>query len=619
MADLSGRSLGRYHLLEKLGEGGMAVVYKAFDTRLETDVAVKVIRTERLTEETKERAMKRFEREAKALARLTHPNIVKVMDFGEYEGKPYLVMPYLSGGTLKEQLGMPIAWNEAFRILGPIARALEYAHQRDIIHRDVKASNILVTDSGQPMIADFGVAKILTLEETVDLTGTGMGIGTPEYMAPEQWTGKTTERSDQYSLGVVLYEMLTGRKPYVAETPAAILLKQATEELPRPSLYARSLPEAVEKILIKALARDPHNRYEDMGAFARALENTGQTSPAPKPRERTMDQGWDQTHTGSRTKRTRTETPKPAHKGNDVKKPNPLYWVLGAGLIIFALIFFIKQYNGPDLAPVVTETPVNTVEPTLPPTVVFTATKTPLPTWTATSELGIGSTMTGEDGITLLYVPEGEFTMGSDSSDQSDEKPAHKVYLDAYWIDQTEVTNGQYAICVDAGKCTPPIITPDISFDSDYGNPYFSNYPVFFMSWVNAQSYCKWADRRLPSEAEWEKAARSTDARTFPWGNDIDQTYPNYTVRVGSYEKDKSFYGVYDMAGNVREWVADWYSESYYQNSPSSNPTGPDSGIYRVVRGGDVNNYDALRSANRSSGTPDYTRYRFGFRCARSP
>ena len=219
MADLSGRSLGRYNLLGRLGEGGMAVVYKAFDTRLETDVAVKVIRTEKLTEESKERTLKRFNREANLLARQTHPNIVSVTDFGEYEGMPYLFMPYLSGGTLKEQLGKPIAWNEAFRILTPIAHGLAYAHKRNIIHRDVKSSNILITDSGQPMLSDFGVAKILTIDDSMDLTNTGLGIGTPEYMAPEQWSGKASPQSDQYSLGVVLYEMLTGRKPYIAETP----------------------------------------------------------------------------------------------------------------------------------------------------------------------------------------------------------------------------------------------------------------------------------------------------------------------------------------------------------------------------------------------------------------
>src|SRR5512136_2394161 len=182
MSTLTGQSIGRYHILEQLGEGGMATVYKAYDTRLETDVAVKVIRTENLPQSGIERSLKRFEREAKALAKLTHPNIVKVTDYGEYEGKPYLVMPYLSGGTLKQRLGKPMPWWEAVKLLLPIAEALDYAHDQNIIHRDVKPSNILLTGRGQPMLTDFGVAKILEDEETRGLTGTGTGVGTPEYM-----------------------------------------------------------------------------------------------------------------------------------------------------------------------------------------------------------------------------------------------------------------------------------------------------------------------------------------------------------------------------------------------------------------------------------------------------
>jgi len=268
MTNLIGQSLGRYHILEQLGEGGMATVYKAFDTRLETDVAVKVIRTENLTLGTMERALKRFEREAKALARLTHPNIVKVTDYGEYEGKPYLVMPYLPGGTLKQRLGKPIPWQEAARLLIPIAEALDFAHSQNIIHRDVKPSNILLTQSGQPMLTDFGIAKILDLEETQDLTGTSAAIGTPEYMAPEQATAKTVDRrADIYSFGIVFYEMLTGRKPFVADTPMAVLIKQATEPLPSPRRFVLNLPDAVEKVLIKALEKQPENRYQSMKEF----------------------------------------------------------------------------------------------------------------------------------------------------------------------------------------------------------------------------------------------------------------------------------------------------------------------------------------------------------------
>jgi len=276
MSNLIGQSLGRYHILEQLGEGGMAIVYKAYDTRLERDVAVKVIRTEKLTIETMGKTLKRFEREAKALAKLTHPNIVPTTDYGEHDEKPYLVMPYLPGGTLKQKLGKPIPWEDSVRLLIPVARALHYAHQQGIIHRDVKPANILITQSGEPMLTDFGIAKILLdTEETADLTGTGMGVGTPEYMSPEQFQGKGVDaRTDVYSLGVVLYEMVTGRKPYQADTPAAVLIKQATEALPRPRSFVPGLPEEVEKILLKAMAKEKENRYQDVSKLIEHLENS---------------------------------------------------------------------------------------------------------------------------------------------------------------------------------------------------------------------------------------------------------------------------------------------------------------------------------------------------------
>ncbi|MFZ5903228.1 MAG: protein kinase domain-containing protein [Chloroflexota bacterium] len=272
MSDLIGQSLGRYHILEQLGEGGMATVYKAYDTRLETDVAVKVIRRGAFPPDHLEKILKRFEREAKALAKLSHPNIIKVIDYGKHDGSPYLVVEYMPGGTLRSRLGRPIPWQGAVQILIPLAKALEYAHKHNIVHRDVKPSNILLTDKGQPMLTDFGIAKILEIEETATLTGTGIGVGTPEYMAPEQWMGSATAQSDIYSLGIVFYEMVTGRKPYVADTPAAILLKQATEPLPRPTMFVPDLPESVEKVLIKALAKNPQDRYQDTAKLTAAME-----------------------------------------------------------------------------------------------------------------------------------------------------------------------------------------------------------------------------------------------------------------------------------------------------------------------------------------------------------
>ena len=271
MTDLIGMDVGRYHIVEQLGEGGMATVYKAYDTRLEREVAIKFIRTDQFAPAMLETILKRFDREAKALAKLSHSNIVGVIDYGEYNGAPYLVMEYLPGGTLKQRIVKPIPWQEAVRTLLPMARALDFAHRQGMIHRDVKASNILITADGDPMLTDFGIAKILDVEEGQTLTGTGMGVGTPEYMAPEQWVGKVTAQSDIYSLGVVFYEMLTGRKPYSADTPAAILIKQTNNPMPLPSQYIPNLPDAVEKVLFKALAKQPEDRYSTMGAFANAL------------------------------------------------------------------------------------------------------------------------------------------------------------------------------------------------------------------------------------------------------------------------------------------------------------------------------------------------------------
>lgn len=270
MPNLVGQTIGKYHVIEQIGEGGMAVVYKAYDNRLERYVAIKVIRAGGNADE---KFLKRFEREAKALAQLQHPNIVGVIDYGEHDGVPYLVMEYLPGGTLKQYMQKAMPYQEAARILSPVARALEFAHQNHILHRDVKPGNILLTVSGQPMLTDFGIAKIIEGDETVDhLTGTGVGIGTPEYMAPEQWLGKSEKRTDVYALGVVFFKMVTGHCPYTADTPAAIFLKTINDPLPRPRELVPSLPESVEQMIFKALAKKPEDRYESMDAFADALE-----------------------------------------------------------------------------------------------------------------------------------------------------------------------------------------------------------------------------------------------------------------------------------------------------------------------------------------------------------
>ena len=303
MDNLIGQSIGRYHIIEQLGQGGMATVYKAYDTRLERDVAVKIIRTDQFPPATLEKVLKRFEREAKALARLSHSNIVSVIDYGEQEDVPYLVMTYLPGGTLKEKIKGRIHWAEAARLLLPVAQALAYAHQQGVIHRDVKPNNILVSHSGAPMLTDFGIAKMLDLSEAQTLTGTGVGIGTPEYMAPEQGLGREVDgRADIYSLAIIFYELITGRKPYTADTPMAVVFKHISDPLPRPGEYVPGLPEQVEKVLFKALAKKPEDRYESMDGFIQALDTCLIESPireksllqslpnAPLEAEKTFDQ-----------------------------------------------------------------------------------------------------------------------------------------------------------------------------------------------------------------------------------------------------------------------------------------------------------------------------------------
>ena len=272
MPELVGKSIGHYQILSKVDEGGMATIFKAFDTHLERHVAIKIIRKESFSPDMLALVLKRFEREAKSLAQLSHPNIVKVIDFGEYEGSPYLVLEFLSGGTLKQRLQGKITTQDGLKWLIPISHALAYAHHRGVIHRDVKPSNILFTETNEPMLSDFGIAKILEADSKDALTGSGVGIGTPEYMAPEQGLGQAVDaRTDIYSMGIVLYEILTGRRPFQADTPMSIVLKHVSEPLPSPRKFDPTIPELAEQILEKALAKSPDDRYPDMATFSTAL------------------------------------------------------------------------------------------------------------------------------------------------------------------------------------------------------------------------------------------------------------------------------------------------------------------------------------------------------------
>ena len=268
-----GQRIGRYQIEGILGKGGMATVYRALDLNTGQEVAMKFIRREAVAPEYYEKILRRFQREAReVIAQLDHANIVSILDSGEVDGSPYLVMKYYRRGALQIDPSQPWTWRKAVRLILPVAQALEYAHKKGFVHRDVKPANILLTESGNPILADFGIAALLDPDEDTRLTSTGLAIGTPDYMAPEQWEGQAGVQSDVYSLGMVLYEMVTGQRPFHADTPQGAMKKTLMNVLPPPGRFAAGLPDEVERVICTALAKDPQERYPGMEAFAQALE-----------------------------------------------------------------------------------------------------------------------------------------------------------------------------------------------------------------------------------------------------------------------------------------------------------------------------------------------------------
>jgi serine/threonine protein kinase/formylglycine-generating enzyme required for sulfatase activity len=731
---LAGQTLGHYQLLERVGRGGMATVYKAYQPGLDRYVAVKVLPTYLARDP---RFVARFRREARAIARLNHTNILPVHDFGQEGELSYIVMRYVETGNLKERLGEPLDLETTVEIMAQVGKALDYAHRRGIIHRDVKPSNVLMDEEGVALLSDFGLARMA--EATVKITKTGVGVGTPEYMSPEQARGKEVdERSDVYSLGIMLFEMLTGRIPYEADTPIAVVVKHLTAPLPRPSEWNPDIPEPVERVILKALAKDPADRFQSVEQMVEALRKAVTKAPVPAKAAPPPPVAVEEKPVEAAPLPEPEVAPLPLVEPVAVLEKEAVpFWqkvslwgwfaVAVGGLVLLAVVGGVLLAGRgsratptpapvaveattpaatdapaatpapptayPTYTPYPTHTPVLTDTPILPtatPTRQPTPTPTPKPVAVVQGEalnvrggpgteydvlgqvrqndeleivartekgdwlqvrlsdgkegwvlarlvevsgevmgipvaavipptptpMPITDTPTPPASPGMVYVPAGEFTMGSD--EHSDEQPVHTVYLDAFYIDKTEVTNAQYRECVEAGACDTPSKTTNYD-DADY-----AQHPVVYVSWDDADAYCRWAGKRLPTEAEWEKAARGTDGRTYPWGEGIDCDHAQYsecggrTVSVGSKPKGASPYGALDMAGNVWEWVSDWYGEDYYSQSPARNPPGPDSGKLRVLRGGSwYGEPDNVRCANRYGYTPDGTNLNVGFRCAR--
>jgi formylglycine-generating enzyme required for sulfatase activity/tRNA A-37 threonylcarbamoyl transferase component Bud32 len=684
--------LGKYQIIRELGRGGFGIVYEARDTVLKRQVALKVLHPA-LTVDPQ--FLKRFRQEAELAAQMDHPNIVPIYDFDQRDGRYLISMGLMGRGSLKEQLKKYGAMHpsQAKTILEQVASGLAYAHERNIIHRDLKTSNILIDDNGVARIADFGFAKAVSADSISMSVGGGM-VGTPAYMAPELWHGKkATEQSDIYSLGCITYEMLNGKELFYGETPAEVM----TKHLMAGSQMEADLPKAWRELIEKCLAREPGNRYatvkallEDLkfGLFDAAKEHETEIvlgedegfsrdtlSVSLQSEEADLDDKRDGAEISVISERsdessayddgvladnidnyleqTRQDTSGWQEKDeNETLTPGQIIelsplkrlrmkrsWLIPLSLGVFIIVLAVvlltllwtsnkKQFiTNADETPTLTYTLQlsNTNSPTNTPK----STNTPIPTNTLTpiATLGVGSTMMREkDGMEMVYVPEGTFTMGSKENDSdawSDEKPERNIYLDAYWFDKYKVSNAQYKLCVDSGTCLKPNRLYSYNRSDYYNNPKYDNYPVIFVNWNQANAYCEWAGGRLPTEAEWEKAARGTDGRKYPWGNDYPTTeLANYnknvndTSAVNSYPKGVSPYGAFNMAGNVWEWVNDWWSVQY-DVGDTNNPIGPQSGTSRVLRGGSWNyDYSVVRSANRISRNPLVWDYNIGFRCA---
>ncbi len=281
MAFTVGNDFGKYHIERKIGAGGMASVYQAYQSRLDRRVAIKVMHPNIAQQGD---FLARFEREARIVAKLDHPNIVPIYDFNEEDHQPYLVMKYVDGQTLKQmQTNAPVSHQQIITLMQPIADALDYAHQQSILHRDIKPSNILIDERGIPYLTDFGLARMAQAGEST--MSADVMLGTPHYISPEQAQGNQDldARTDVYSLGIVQYELLAGTVPFMGDTSYAIIHNQIYTPAPPIRRFKPDLPEAVEFVLSKALEKNRDDRYQTpealMDDFSRALQGDAVTVP----------------------------------------------------------------------------------------------------------------------------------------------------------------------------------------------------------------------------------------------------------------------------------------------------------------------------------------------------
>jgi len=599
--------VGMYEILGTLGRGGMGIVYRARH-RLDAErrqqrgeVALKVLAPEIARRPGYEA---RFLEEANLGIALRHPGIVRVLDTVQDGDALAVAMELVAGETLADRLDRagPIPWARAMPGVQRFLDAVAFAHGAGVIHRDLKPDNVIVRPDGGWVVLDFGIAR----QEGRDRhTATGTALGTLDYMAPEQHedSSRVDVRADVYGLGMTLYHVLAGRLPWSDKAGMAeVITRKNKRSFGPPTAHYPAIPREVARTVMAALAPRPDDRPSSVEEFASRLglplQERAETMKLPP--------GWAPSRKPRRRRRSRMSM---------------LLTLLVLAVLLGALGLWpgVEPGGEPEVTPPTADV-VEAVTSTSP-----APTSTPAPTPVATAEPAPAP----PDGP-MVEVPAGPFWMGCSESDaycERDERPGRAVTLPTFWIERTEVTVEAYGACVAAGECGRPKSGSDAY---NWGKRDRALHPVNGVSWRDARTYCRWKGWRLPTEAEWEKAARGSEASVFPWGDapatcglavmddggdgcGRDTTWP-----VGSKRTGASPCGALDMAGNVWEWTADWYDDEYYSSGPVTDPKGPGRGETRVARGGSFDYYGrVVRAGNRHGAAPKTRLPDLGFRCAR--
>ena len=586
---------GPYTLFRELGRGGFATVYLARDEARERDVALKVL-DPRLGGDPSFR--RRFEREFELTAKLDHPHIVKAFDLSEIDDRLCIAMALVAGSDLRMRIrdagALPVP--VALRIAGEVASALDYAHEKGIVHRDVKSANVLLDAGGRSFLTDFGLMRAVEGASFMTAyTQSDDFLGTAEYLSPEQADGgDATARSDLYSFGVVIYEMLTGQVPFRAERPVAVARMQADTSVPDPVSLRPDLPLGMALEMLRALAKRPDDRPASAGAYVAALwAALTEEEQALAETKRRLLQMQESVRTQARARiEALRQQREEAERARGVAEAQTAQLEALAGETERLIEELAREEAEARRAALEADRARRDADHSL-----SAAEGRVEQAGRRLDELGTaapGLTATALAQQDMVFVPGGAFLMGDDQRK-----------LPAFWIDRTPVTNAQYAEFVAATVHRRPA-----HWNGPTPPGQIAHHPVVNVSWHDAVAYAEWRGVRLPTEEEWEKAARGTDGRTYPWGN--EQPTPKLcnfgnnekgTTPVGKYSpQGDSPYGCVDMAGNVWEWTQSGY-----------DATG------KVVRGGSwsIVAY-GVRSAFRNWDDPVTADDLVGFRCARS-